>query len=253
MVYQPILGEGTSHCVPQDVSGSQRHLFFSSHSSTLSHSDPQFVLDTESESYRESFNEPTFTNIGTQTNDEEYWKAKRIHTNLLKIKSKEQDITDKANVRRKQLREQKRTEELSLPPVTDKESLMAYRIFLEENEKKEFMIREEELEEQMKLKFEMITKSLHARYHQGETRKEQRVEAMRERSKHSKKIKTSQKLKAIQSNGNAEMVNGKSRFTDNHSIAKRKRIIPVCEQKSPSIREQNHHRKSLELLHSKLN
>lgn len=254
MVYQPILGAGTSQCIPKDVSGSQRHLFFSSQTGTLSHSDVQFVLQNESEHYdEESVNKPIFTNNGTQTNNEEYWKAKRIHKILISIKCKERDITEKANMRRKQHQENKRKEESLLPHVTDKESLMAYKIFLEDNEKKEFMIREEELEEQMKLKYDMIVQSLHARYKQGDALKEQRIEAMRQRSKHSKRTnKRASTLEQRQSSVNVDMLNEKARFTDHHSIEKLTKLFQAREQKPQSMRESTHHRNSIERLHSNL-
>jgi len=254
MVYEPILGAGTSQCVPQDVSGSQRHLFFSSQS-TFSHSERQFVFQNDSESNDKSLNEPLFTNHSTQTSDDEYWKAKRVQKILLGIRCKEQDIANRANMRRRQHQENKRKEELLLPPVTDKESLMTYRLFLEEHEKKEFMIREEELEERMKLKFDMITKSLHARYRKGDTKHEQRIEAMRvrKRSKHSKRKNCSQKLKVNQSNGKADILQVERTFKEERSIEKETKRFNKTDQKKPSTRERVQHLKSLELLHSKLN
>ena len=73
-------------------------------------------------------------------------------------------------------KQERKAQEAALPPVTDKESLEAYRIFLEENERKDFALREKELDETMKEKLKCIEEDLHNRYRKENETNQHKIE-----------------------------------------------------------------------------
>lgn len=180
------LGARAVQCNPQDVSGTQRYRFFAT---ALTNQKEALVLKRrarkrqQASSFSTNKNKTTksrnknhnncssasFVNSGTQTDEV---KVKIIPTRSLDSQENDcskDEIPKVSQVSQIELEKiarevERKAQEAALPPVTDKESLEAYRIFLEENERKDFALREKELDEMMKEKLKRIEEDLHNRY-----------------------------------------------------------------------------------------
>jgi hypothetical protein len=205
------LGARAVQCNPQDVTGTQRYRFFATaltnhhhqqhqqhhpqgdHKfksnqkqkiqqklSSSSSSQPSQGDQEKDDINYNSFPPPLFQSSGTQTdevktilispynNDNENNKNNQSK-NTIKQKSK---IQLEKIAREKERKEQ----EAALPPVTDKASLEQYTAFLEENEKKDFALREKELDEKMKQKLKDIEENLYDRYTKDSALNKEKVE-----------------------------------------------------------------------------
>ncbi len=210
------LGARAVQCNPQDVSGTQRYRFFatalinqkeealvvsqrrtrkrqqsSSSSSSLSHCHHNGGSRSRIQSQnnkKDSSSLSSFVSNGTQTDrvrrkDEEITlfssppstlDSQQTHQSPegKKLPQPLSLIEMEKIAREKERKEQ----EAALPPVTDKESLEAYRIFLEENEHKDFALREKELDEIMKAKLKRIKEDLQSRYRKENEMNQEKIE-----------------------------------------------------------------------------
>lgn len=73
-------------------------------------------------------------------------------------------------------KKERREQEAALPPVTGKKSLEAYRVFLEENETKDFVLREKELDHQLNERMKEIERNLYTRYEKSNSSNQGKVE-----------------------------------------------------------------------------
>ena len=178
------LGANAVQCNPQDVSGTQRYKFFATaltnHKESvirpkhLSRKSSQQSQQQHLNNKIEKVTRPLhFENVGTQTVD-----VKVIPTDDTKRNEdeNEQALLTPIQMEKIKREEERKQQEKALPPVTDKESLEAYRIFLEENERKDFALREKELDVQMEKKLQSIEEKLYNRYTKDSESNQKKIE-----------------------------------------------------------------------------
>lgn len=195
------LGAKALECNPQDVTGTQRYKFFataltgSGHKETLltlsdninqttkTSPQSQSKAQKQQKSTERSNNNlppPIFQESSTQTNDVKVLPSlpslSSFSSNENNEPNKEQQLMAEIQLEKIAREKERKEQEAALPPVTDKQSLEAYRIFLEENEKKDFALREKELDEMMKLKLKSIEENLYERYMNSSLLNQEKVE-----------------------------------------------------------------------------
>lgn len=203
------LGTGTAQCSPLDVSGTRRFKYFTSpefeygnrytqlpHHSAIASMDeelsstPQIEerLDNgeDSDVDRTKWKVPvhfaTYCNSGTQTTNDS--SSSGVMDKEIQVTNNDND--DQPNeqwiefkLEKKQWEEDRETRVSALPPVTDEKSLRKYRTFVEESEKKEYALKEKELDCIMNQKLEKFQRNLFKRYSQSDLLVEERIEAIR--------------------------------------------------------------------------
>ena len=170
------LGTRAIQCNPQDVSGTQRYRFFAT--ALTSHKDElktNQVTQSKSESrkVRNNVHPPSFQENGTQYDEVKAITSPSSTNNA--PPSESQQLT-KIQLEKITREKERKEQEAALPPFTDKESLKAYRVFLEDNKKKDFVLREKELDEKMKQKLKIIEDDLYARYSKDSKLNEEKIE-----------------------------------------------------------------------------
>ena len=150
-------GQGSTSC---DVSGAQRFKYFSNAFPLPSPSPTSHILaDEKSTCYESPSKQRMYKESGTQT--EKY--VHRMSESEKKVKL-EKDIAKKIHIDRMKRQRERREQEAALPPMTDPKSIKAYRIFLEENEQKDFALREKELDDSIQRKLQTIKDDLENRF-----------------------------------------------------------------------------------------
>lgn len=177
------LGARAVQCDPQNVSGTQRYRFFATaltNDTTIlkfkkRRWKPPDTKDDYNDKNEKKSPQPCFQHGGTQTEEvrpisppqDDYDQPEKPQP----LTQLQLEKIDRENERKEQ--------EEALPPLTDKESLEAYRVFLEENEKKDFALREKELDEKMSEKMRRIEKNLYERYAKDTATNQKKIELIR--------------------------------------------------------------------------
>ena len=182
------LGARAVQCDPQNVSGTQRYRFFA----TALTSDKR-ILKSKKRRSKSANTEENYN--GNNKNDKKIlrgcFQTSGTQTEEVRPISPLEDDNDQPEESKpltqlqleKMAREKERKEqEAALPPLTDKESLEAYRIFLEENEKKDFALREKELDEKMNEKMRRIKEDLYERYAKDTATNHKKIEVRRKKT-----------------------------------------------------------------------
>ena len=201
------LGARAVECNPQNVSGKQRYRFFATALTDQNEAQGlkkrRMRKPEQAMSFKSSHNERSRYRIKSQDEKDDRQVSSSLvsngtQTDTVKIKemmvsstssldsSKQNQPPQNDPPKSKELnsielekisREKERKEqEATLPPLTDKESLEAYRVFLEENERKDFALREKELDAIMRDKLKRIKDDLHCRYRKENDMNQTKIE-----------------------------------------------------------------------------
>ena len=158
-----------------DVSGPHRFRFFSNAVALPSQQSellpPSSPLNGEQENHQYQYHEKVFAESGSQTDayihivnqEEKDKRQKALH---------EEAIRRQIQLKRKARAKERHEQEAALPPMTNEEGVQAYRRFLEENEKKDYSLRETELDEAIQRKLMTIQEDLKKRYGNDEEMKD---------------------------------------------------------------------------------
>jgi hypothetical protein len=82
----------------------------------------------------------------------------------LKELIQEREIKKRIEMERERRKRERKAQEEALPPLKDAKAIRVYRRFLEENERKDFELREKELDDEIEMKLQKIKKNLKKRY-----------------------------------------------------------------------------------------
>lgn len=82
----------------------------------------------------------------------------------LKELIQEREIKKRIEMEREKRKRERKAQEEALPPLKDAKAIRVYRRFLEENERKDFQLREKELDDEIEMKLQKIKKNLKKRY-----------------------------------------------------------------------------------------
>jgi len=77
---------------------------------------------------------------------------------------KEREIKKRIELEREKRRNERKEQENALPPLKDSKGIEAYRRFLEENERKDFQLREKELDDEIERKLTKVKEDLNRRF-----------------------------------------------------------------------------------------
>jgi len=151
------LGAGLVKC---NVGGAHRFKYFSnafklpSHSTSPQHSPEEDASHSSKRKYRET---------GAQTEECVHVVSANDKEEMLALE-REKEIMKLVQLERERREQERREQEAQLPPMKDAKSLEAYRKFLEENELKDFSLREKELDDAMERRLLIIEEDLQKRY-----------------------------------------------------------------------------------------
>ncbi len=188
------LGTRSVQCNPQDVSGTKRFRFFATAALTTSQNNILKSIQSENSMKNNDGNSSfkkddgymknkikhnvvihrTFQSCGVQTETVKVISSPPSSSQNEEKRNEPQQLTGLQLEKIARIKERKE-QEAALPPVTDKKSLEAYRIFLEENETKDFNLREKEIDEAMNEKMKRIERSLYERYEKNRVFNEEKV------------------------------------------------------------------------------
>lgn len=188
------LGTRSVQCNPQDVSGTKRFRFFATAALTTSQNNILKSIQSENSMKNNDGNSSfkkddgymknkikhnvaihrTFQSCGVQTETVKVISSPPSSSKNEEKRNEPQQLTALQLEKIARIKERKE-QEAALPPVTDKKSLEAYRIFLEENETKDFNLREKEIDEAMNEKMKRIEGSLYERYEKNRVFNEEKV------------------------------------------------------------------------------
>jgi len=175
------LGARTVQCNPRDVTGAKRFRFFASARSSRSES----LNVLQNQSNRRLSNsgnvnstvddmKSSFESCGIQTEDvKAIYPSEEDENDTKSFETKPLTLLQLEKMTREK---ERREQEAALPPVTDKQSLEAYRIFLEENEKKDFKLREKELDDKLNQRLKRIERNLYERYKKSEEIHDEKIQ-----------------------------------------------------------------------------
>ena len=150
------LGE---HITSFDVSGGHRFKYFTNAISLPSISSSSHKFEVRGENTVEK----KYTNAGAQT---EVYVHVPEHEEKEEFRKalQEKEIMRMIQIERKKREQERKEQEAGLPPMTDEVGVKAYRAYLEENEKKDFSLREKELDDAAERKLLQIEEHIMKKY-----------------------------------------------------------------------------------------
>ncbi len=153
------LGE---HITSSNVSGAHRFKYFTNAIALPF----QPKLSPKRELKEANFVDPeekSFVDSGCQTEDFVYVMSQEEQETRQRL-LQEKEIKKTIQFEREERERERNKQEAELPPMTDEEGVNAYRHFLEENEMKDFYLREKELDDAIQRKLLRIQEDLKKRY-----------------------------------------------------------------------------------------
>ncbi len=178
------LGQGTTKGVHFNVSGTHRYKYFASPFTLPFEDDENCFDDDESEhdvgsgsgsgsALDRQQQQRSFSNAGSQTHEEYVLPTTmtRISDEDIAAMKREEAIRKCIKLEREKRQQERKDQEASLPPIVDSRTAEMYRKFLEENERKDFALREKELDDSIQRKLEAKKEDLRKRYDENKNSK----------------------------------------------------------------------------------